>query len=85
MQFPHCNMETLHAPGECQFCDKHPDWQQLRQHWGINFTGKREKGFSTVPTELARENGVERMKTALNEPLESRGRPWINTDEDDLG
>lgn len=38
-QFPHCDSKVLHAPGECQYCDKHPEWQQLRQVWGVAFTG----------------------------------------------
>jgi hypothetical protein len=38
-QFPHCDARVLHAPGECQFCDKHPDWQALRILWNIAFTG----------------------------------------------
>lgn len=40
MQFPHCDALVLHAPEECQFCDAHPDWQYLRMHWGIAFTGE---------------------------------------------
>lgn len=38
-QFPHCDSKVLHAPGECEYCDKHPDWQALRLSWGIAFTG----------------------------------------------
>lgn len=38
-QFPHCDSRVLHAPGKCEFCDKHPDWQDLRLAWGIAFTG----------------------------------------------
>jgi hypothetical protein len=38
-QFPHCDQRVLHAPTECEFCDRHPDWQALRQAWGIAFTG----------------------------------------------
>ena len=38
-QFPHCDARILHAPGECEFCDQHPEWQALRIHWGIAFTG----------------------------------------------
>lgn len=37
--FPHCDPRVLHAPGECEFCDWHPDWQDLRIGWGIAFTG----------------------------------------------
>lgn len=38
-QFPHCDSRVLHAPGECEYCDRHPEWQELREAWGINFTG----------------------------------------------
>lgn len=38
-QFPHCDPRVLHAPGECQYCDMHPDWQKLREVWSICFTG----------------------------------------------
>lgn len=37
---PHCDSRILHAPGECEFCDAHPEWQDLRRIWGIAFTGK---------------------------------------------
>lgn len=42
--FPHCDPRILHAPGECEFCDKHSDWQALRQIWGITFTGYEPEG-----------------------------------------
>lgn len=38
-QFPHCDQRILHKPGECEYCDKHPEWQELRKVWGIAFTG----------------------------------------------
>ena len=38
-QFPHCDAKVLHAPGECKYCDMHPEWQALRLYWGIAFTG----------------------------------------------
>lgn len=38
-QFPHCDQRILHAPGECEYCDGHPEWQALRSAWGIAFTG----------------------------------------------
>lgn len=38
-QFPHCDQRILHAPGECEYCDGHPQWQAIRQAWGIAFTG----------------------------------------------
>jgi hypothetical protein len=36
---PHCDQAVLHAPGECQYCDVHPEWQALRELWGVAFTG----------------------------------------------
>jgi hypothetical protein len=39
-QFPHCDSYILHAPGECEYCDMRPEWQELRQSWGIAFTGQ---------------------------------------------
>lgn len=38
-QFPHCDQRILHAPGECEYCDNHQEWQELRVAWGIAFTG----------------------------------------------
>lgn len=37
---PHCDSRILHAPGECWCCDMYPDWQALREKWGIAFTGQ---------------------------------------------
>jgi hypothetical protein len=38
-QFPHCDQRVLHSPGECEYCDRHPEWQALREAWGIAYTG----------------------------------------------
>lgn len=43
-QFPHCDQRILHAPEECEVCDRHPDWQALRSAWGIAFTGYQPEG-----------------------------------------
>lgn len=40
MPAPHCDQRILHAPGKCQFCDRHPEWQELRVMWSIAFTGQ---------------------------------------------
>lgn len=54
-QFPHCDPRILHAPDECQFCDKHPEWQALRQAWGIAFTGYEPEGKELpCPADYAR-------------------------------
>ncbi len=44
IQAPHCDQRILHAPGECRYCDKHPEWQELRFLWGIAFTGYEPEG-----------------------------------------
>jgi hypothetical protein len=60
MQFPHCDPRVLHAKNECEYCDKYPEWQELREAWGINFTGhaetKTEYGTPCLPcpSEVAR-------------------------------
>jgi len=46
-QFPHCDPRVLHAPEDnCEFCNMHGEWQELRKAWGIAFTGHSfdEKG-----------------------------------------
>lgn len=37
--FPHCDTRVLHAPGECEYCDRRPEWQAIRKAWNIAFTG----------------------------------------------
>lgn len=44
MSFPHCDQRILHAPGECEFCDRYPEWQALRLAWEIAFTGHDPTG-----------------------------------------
>lgn len=38
-KFPHCDMNVLHAPGDCVYCDLYPELQNERIEKGINFTG----------------------------------------------
>jgi hypothetical protein len=49
-QFPHCEATILHPPGTCDVCDQHPDWQQLRNLWGINFTGENDEHKIPCPS-----------------------------------
>lgn len=49
-QFPHCDMNVLHRPSTCEFCDLHPEWQQLREVWGINFTGETDPAKAPCPS-----------------------------------
>jgi hypothetical protein len=57
-QFPHCDSRVLHAPGKCQFCDMHPEWQELREMWGISFTGEYQHGKMMCPSEVSRDLDV---------------------------
>lgn len=54
MQYPHCDASVLHAPGECEYCDRHQEWQELRKAWGIAFTGRPEEGKLPDPASLKR-------------------------------
>lgn len=54
LTYPHCEARVLHAPGECEFCDLHPDWQELRETWSINFTGHYDADKILCPAEQAR-------------------------------
>jgi hypothetical protein len=31
--------QRFRSGGECEYCDAHPEWQELREAWGICFTG----------------------------------------------
>lgn len=58
-QFPHCDARVLHAPGKCEYCDLHPDWQELRKVWNVNFTGQHFEGKTVCPAEY--ERGMESL------------------------
>lgn len=49
--------------GECGYCDAHPEWQALRQLWGICFTGHQPiltSGYEQIacPSDIRRPGGV---------------------------
>lgn len=74
-QFPHCDARILHAPGECRFCDAHPEWQALRQAWGICFTGyDPEDNELPCPAEHAR------GRTSVNAWGGNVARPQLQED-----
>lgn len=51
MQFPHCDQNVLHSPKwGCRYCNEHPDWQELREAWGINFTGEYDPNKLPCPS-----------------------------------
>lgn len=47
---PHCDSSILHAPGECDYCDAYPDWQEMREIQRINFTGHDDPGKAPCPS-----------------------------------
>lgn len=53
-EFPHCDMNVLHAPGACVFCDKFPQKQQERVEQKINFTGETDPDKRACPATAAR-------------------------------
>lgn len=56
--WPHCDQRVLHAPGECEYCDKHGELQAVRESWGINFTGHHDPEKYLCPAEDARSLSV---------------------------
>ena len=65
--FPHCDQRILHAPGECEVCDLHPIWQDLRIAWGVAFTGYTPEGTELpCPADYAR--GDNHTKWGGNKP-----------------
>ena len=47
---PHCDQSVLHAPGECEYCDHYPDWQEMRDRQRINFTGHQDPDKAPCPS-----------------------------------
>ena len=57
---PHCDSRVLHAPTECYYCDKYPEWQHYRIVAGISFTGQtpKDNNFNTpCPSDQHRGQG----------------------------
>lgn len=53
-RFPHCDERVLHSPGECVYCDMHPDAQQSRISRKVNFTGHTDADKTLCPADIAR-------------------------------
>lgn len=90
VQYPHCDSRVLHAPGECEFCDRHRDWQNGRIHDRICFTGldgetmnrRYRLGLPPVrwqpcPADAARPPGSssDHRRWAGNKPTSATGDP----------
>lgn len=70
-QFPHCDSAVLHKPGDCKYCDEHPDWQELRERWRINFTGETDPEKAPCPSTLRR-TAAQVHRWPGNQPTERR-------------
>ncbi len=55
-QFPHCDSAVLHSPAQnCEYCNRHPNWQSLREYWRINFTGETDPTKAPCPSTRLRD------------------------------
>lgn len=53
--YPHCDSRVLHAPGECEYCDRYAaDLQAQRIDQRINFTGYTDPDLLPDPATQAR-------------------------------
>lgn len=53
--YPHCDSRVLHAPGECEYCDRYAaDLQAQRIDQRINFTGYEDPDLLPDPATQAR-------------------------------
>lgn len=56
--YPHCDMDVLHAPGECEYCDRYPERQTKRREARVAFTGhKPRRGERECPSDKRRGKG----------------------------
>lgn len=49
-QFPHCDAAILHKPGDCEYCDRHPEWQAMRIATRTNFSGETDPAKAPCPS-----------------------------------
>ena len=79
VQYPHCDSRILHAPGECKYCDNHPEWQADRVVKHIAFTGHSPlEGQVPCPADVARPPGSEsdHRRWAGNKPTNPVDGTW---------
>lgn len=63
-QFPHCDPRILHRQNSCEYCDMYPEWQKLREIWGIAFTG-----HSTDESKMYPDHGLIPCPSEWSRPL----------------
>ncbi len=49
--YPHCDPRIIHSRGVCNFCDKEPLLQGIRQGLSLKFTDQLEAGEPLLPWE----------------------------------
>ena len=77
MQYPHCDARILHAPTKCVYCDMHPEWQELRETWNINFTDEDDSAKTQCPANAARGEAINKWlgnTATTQEDLDERDR-----------
>ncbi len=89
---PHCDGRILHAPGECEVCDKFPLLQKVRKAWGINSTGQSDPERQPCPADATRGDTHQKWpgNRAVHDspgdtgvrPLVEIGEPQFETRED---
>jgi hypothetical protein len=80
-QFPHCDQRILHKPGACSYCDGHPLWQQLRDAWGVAFTGEAPVGDQVpCPADYARPPSGDADHRRWGGNRAPASDPWWNPD-----
>jgi hypothetical protein len=78
-QFPHCDARILHEPGDCEYCDAHPEWQELRVVWGIAFTGHKptgNTGYKQLPCPADYNRGDKHQGWGGNRPKYTLPKEW---------
>jgi hypothetical protein len=78
-QFPHCDQRVLHAPGECEFCDDHTEWQELRKAWGIVLTGHLAGEGLPCLADAARPAGSQFSLVNATFAIAATSIPWADS------
>lgn len=81
---PHCDFRVLHAPGDCEYCDQYPDWQEYRKIAQINFTNQFDPDKLICPSLWNRkglpvrepDDEVWEQYNNLKQKIEETGSPW---------
>lgn len=77
----HCDPSILHAPGECEFCDKYgKPWQEYRELARINFTGHTDDDKAPCPSTHFRPAEVAHRWPGNQPQAIATGVTWLNLD-----